>query len=192
MKRGRPFAIGTLYTEGNAGAVQKAMSQLVKQGKVVRVERGIYSRPKNLKNLPTIYYIADAIEVARVWAKARNYKLVSQGAESASRLALQNQTPMKTIFWSDGPSRTFKIARQEVHVRHKSASRLKWHNKPEGELLRALNCVSPESTPITAIQIALKRLNLSNQEKSVVIEKLLKEKQLSQWKQKLSQVMLSL
>ena len=60
MKRGAPFSIERFYTLGSVSAVQKKMSRLVKEGKVVRVAKGIYSRPKPLIISPTMNIVAKA------------------------------------------------------------------------------------------------------------------------------------
>ena len=49
MKRGTPFSIEGFYSLGTTTSVQKAMSRLAKEEKIVRVAKGIYSRPKPLK-----------------------------------------------------------------------------------------------------------------------------------------------
>ena len=54
MKRGIPFSISGFYSLGSRASVQQAMSRLVKEGLLVRIERGFYSRPKPLKNLPSV------------------------------------------------------------------------------------------------------------------------------------------
>ncbi|MFP5628712.1 hypothetical protein ACLD11_21820, partial [Salmonella sp. 741265116_PST] len=40
MKRGIPFSISGFYSLGSRASVQQAMSRLVKEGLLVRVERG--------------------------------------------------------------------------------------------------------------------------------------------------------
>ncbi|EHA7035690.1 hypothetical protein JMG14_003692, partial [Salmonella enterica] len=64
MKRGVPFSISGFYSLGSRASVQQAMSRLVKEGLLVRVERGFYSRPKPLKNLPSVNVVASANAVA--------------------------------------------------------------------------------------------------------------------------------
>ena len=42
MKRGTPFSIEGFYSLGTTTSVQKAMSRLAKEEKIVRVAKGIY------------------------------------------------------------------------------------------------------------------------------------------------------
>ena len=130
MKRGVPFSITGFYALGNRTSVQKALSRLAQEGVVERVSKGIYVRPKPLPSMPSIKTTASAEQVAKVWAKEHGYKLVSQGQEAAYRLGLQTQAPMRTIFWSNGPSREFRIGNEVVEVRHITEQKLRWGNAP--------------------------------------------------------------
>ena len=188
MQRGTPFTIEKFYSLGSVTAVQKAMSRLTKEGEIVRVAKGIYSRPKPLAALPSIKITAKAEDVAITWAKANHYKMVPQGLESAYRLGLQTQAPLKTVFWSSGPSRVFKVGNEEVQIKHTANFKLRWQHRPEGELLRGLMFVSPEHTSMQQLSTALKRLNISHEEKLVVINKLLNNSSLRTWKNKLSSI----
>lgn len=181
MKRGIPFSIEKFYSLGSATAVQKTMSRLTEAGEVVRVAKGIYSRPKPLASIPSITIAATAEDVVKTWAKARRYKMVPQGLEAAYRLGLQTQSPLKTVFWCSGPSRTFRVGNQEVEVKHTSRDKLQWADKPEGELLRGLMLSSPEHTTAQQLSMALRRLNISQEEKLTVVNKLLNNHSLFVW-----------
>ena len=192
MKRGIPFPIERFYTLGTTTSVQKAMSRLAKEGVIVRVAKGIYSRPKPLPSFPSIKITAKAEEIAKTWARAHQYKLVPQGLEAAYRLGMQTQAPIKSVYWTTGPSREFKIGNEVVQVKHTTATKLRWENKPEGTLLRGLLSLSPEHTPISTLKIALKRLNLHEKESLHVIHKLSRVSILNMWKSKLNQLESSL
>lgn len=181
MKRGTPFSIEKFYSLGSATAVQKTMSRLTKEGEVVRVAKGIYSRPKPLTSIPSIKMVATAEDVVKTWAKTHGYKMVPQGLEAAYRLGLQTQAPVKTVFWCSGPSRNFRVGNQEAEVKHTSRSKLQWAHKPEGELLRGLMFSSPEHTTVQQLSVALRRLNLSPEEKLTVVNKLLNSHLLAVW-----------
>ncbi|QEY17817.1 hypothetical protein D0C16_18560 [Cellvibrio sp. KY-GH-1] len=188
MQRGVPFPIGSFYELGSETSVQKAFSRLVKEGVVARVSKGFYARPKPLPSLPSIKTTASANEVARAWAKKHGYKLVSQGLESAYRLGFQTQAPMKAVYWSNGPSREFKIGNQIVEVRHIAERKLRWENKPEGALLRGLLVTPPQSVEVSDLKRAVQRLSLSASEVKMITRKLSSLPQLSEWKSKLQQL----
>ena len=187
MKRGTPFSINGFYSLGSHTSVQKAMSRLTKEGIITRVSRGYYVRPKPLKSVPPIQMTTSAEQVARAWARDNGYKLVHQGQESAYRLGLQTQAPVKTIFWSNGPSRRFSIGNEVVEIRHTGKQKLRWAGLPEGALLRSLSVLLPESVELPALLTAFKRLSLSEQEAKTVLHKLNNIPLTQAWQQKLQQ-----
>ena len=188
MKRGVPFSIESFYSLGTTTSIQKAMSRLSKEGAIVRVAKGIYSRPKPLPSIPSIKIAAKAEEVAKTWARSRHYKIVPQGLEAAYRLGMQTQAPVKTVYWTTGPSREFKVGNEKVQVKHTTATKLQWINKPEGAFFRGLLSLSPEHTQVSALKMAIKRLNLHEKETINVIHKLSHSPMLKLWKVKLNKL----
>lgn len=188
MKRGIPFSITGFYTLGSRTSVQKAFSRLAQEGVLERVSKGFYVRPKPLPSMPSIKTTASAEQVARVWAKVHGYKLVSQGQEVAYRLGLQTQAPMKTIFWSNGPSREFKIGNEVVEVRHITEQKLRWGNGPEGALLRGLLVTPPESVEVSNLKTAFSRLSISGSEVREILHKLSALPLLQGWQNKFRQL----
>jgi hypothetical protein len=160
MKRGLPFSIAGFYALGSRTSVQKSLSRLAKEGIVERVSKGFYVRPKSLPSMPSITVGASAEQVVKAWAKTNGYKMVRQGQEVAYRLGFQTQTPMKIIFWSNGPSREFKIGNEVVEVRHISHHKLRWEGAPEGELLRGMLVTRPASVEVSNLKRAFERLSL--------------------------------
>ena len=185
IQRGVPFPIDSFYELGSETSVQKAFSRLAKEGVVARVSKGFYARPKPLASLPSIKTTASANEVARAWAKKHGYKLVSQGLESAYRLGFQTQAPMKAVYWSNGPSREFKIGNQVVEVRHTAERKLRWENKPEGALLRGLSVTPAEAVEMNTLINAFKRLKLNGTEVKTVLLKLRQFPLSKSWQTKL-------
>jgi len=90
MQKGTPFPVERFYSLGSVTSVQKAMSRLTQQGVLVRVAKGMYTRPKPLKHLPSIKMTAKAEDVAVAWAKVNGYKLVPQGAGSCLSAGVTN------------------------------------------------------------------------------------------------------
>ncbi|OUR86610.1 hypothetical protein A9Q81_28205 [Gammaproteobacteria bacterium 42_54_T18] len=188
MKRGAPFSITGFYTLGSRTSVQKAISRLAQEGGIERVSKGYYVRPKPLPSMPSITTTASAEQVAKVWAKEHGYKLASQGQEAAYRLGLQTQAPMKTVFWSTGPSREFKVGNQVVEVRHTSSQKLRWEKEPEGALLRGLLVTPPEAVEVSGLKKAIQRLSLTPAEARTAIKRLIELPLLTSWQSKLQQL----
>lgn len=172
IKKGIPFTLNGFYRLGSTAAVQKAMARLAKKGTIVRVSRGIYARPKPLKTIPTLKTTANAEQIARLWAKERGYKLASQGMEDAYRLGLQTQAPMRTVFWSNGPNREFKVGHSIVIVKTVSSNLLRWINRPEGALLRGLFIMANYKVTLAMLKTAFRRLSLREDQIKPMLNKL--------------------
>ncbi len=188
MQKGSPFPIEKFYALGSVTSVQKAMSRLTQQGVLIRVAKGMYARPKPLTNLPSIKMTAKAEDVAMAWAKVNRHKLAPQGLEAAYRLGLQTQAPVKTVYWSSGPSREFKIGNQSVIVIHTTSTKLRWVSQPVGVFYRALLILSAEHTSVEKLKKAISRLELSASETISALQKLQLVPQLRKWQHKLQQV----
>lgn len=188
MRKGVPFPIESFFELGTESAVQKAFSRLAKAGEIVRVSKGFYVRPKLIESLPGAKVMPSPEEVAQAWARAHGYKLVAQGFEAAYRLGLQTQAPVRTIYWTNGPSREFKVGHAVVQVKHVAASKLKWPNQPEGLILRSLSVMEPEHFKPELFRKVFKRLSLNGSEKARVLKNLKYSTLNAQWREKLAQV----
>jgi hypothetical protein len=172
---------------GSSESVQKTLSRLAQEGVVERVAKGIYVRPKPLASMPSIKITASAEQIAKKWAQQHGYTLVRQGVESAYRLGLQTQAPVKTVFWSNGASRTFSIGNEVVEVRHVAESKLRWKSRPEGELLRSFTVTPANSVKLSGLKKAISRLKLSESESRTAIRKLKSTHLPEGWHAKLEQ-----
>ena len=188
MQRSKPFSITGFYTLGSRTSIQKSFSRLAKTGEVVRVGKGLYVRPKPLKSIPTLKITASADQVARTWAKEHGYTLVSQGLEGAYRLGLQTQAPVKTIFWSNGPSRSFKIGNETIEVKQVSNKKLKWPGSSEGAIFRGFLTLSPISVGKEEMKAALIRLNIPKESYSSLFKKLKSNLLSKAWQAKLEEL----
>ncbi|MBQ0759003.1 MAG: type IV toxin-antitoxin system AbiEi family antitoxin domain-containing protein [Zhongshania sp.] len=188
IQRGTPFSITGFYALGSHTSVQKAFSRLAKQGVVERVSKGFYVRPKPMVSMPLVKVTTSAENVAKAWAREHGYKLVGQGQEAAYRLGFQSQAPMKKVFWSNGPSREFRVGNQVVEVRRISNQKLRWQNMPEGALLRGLLVTPPESVEVSELKQAMRRLSLTPTEERLAVKKLCALPLLNGWQAKLEQL----
>lgn len=188
MRKGIPFSTRQWSDLGSASAVQKALSRLAQSGEIERVSKGIYVRPKTLSAAPSITLSPSATVLAKHWAKIRGYKLVPQGEEAAYRLGFQTQAPMKTVYWSNGPSRHFKQGNEVVIIKHTSESRLKWPGLPEGELYRSMLVTEPSSVPNKAWSQIFKRLEVPQGEVQSIFARLHKATLPRGWETKLQEI----
>ncbi len=172
-KKAHPFLIGAFYDLGSARQVRAAFAVCVKTGELKRLARGVYARPKHIRfsNKP---YFGSAEDLARLWAKQFGYVLVPQAMESAYRVGLQTQMPLRKIYWTNGHSRKFQIGNELIEVRKRqNQSGLLLSNTPAGVLYRGLSVFEPRSLKLQQLQTACERLALTENERAKMKRRLL-------------------
>ena len=107
-RQGGAVTIHELLGAGPRPAVDQALSRLVRQGRILRVGRGLYARPKISKILkepmtPSPYQLAQA------WARKNGLRIIPHGAYAANLLGLSTQVPAKIIYYTNGRTKTLKM-----------------------------------------------------------------------------------
>ena len=119
-KRGSLFFIEDFLSFGNSKAVSKALERLVKKGEIVRVARGIYTRPEKDPILGTV--LPSSEQVAKAIAKRDKARIVPTGVLALNMLGLSSQVPMNLVYLTDGAARTINLGKRKI-VLKKSAPR---------------------------------------------------------------------
>ncbi len=100
---------------GTRANVDQALTRLARRGELLRVGRGMYTRPVRSRfgvRPPSSRAITKAI------SERTGETIVSSGAVAANALGLSTQVPMREMFLTSGPSRTLKLGRREIEMRH--------------------------------------------------------------------------
>ncbi len=99
------------------GTVDMTLAALLSDGTIRRLARGLYDHPRQSKLLETPA-APDLNEVA--WALARRYRwsIIPEGALAAHLLGLSTQVPARSVYISDGPTKTITIGRQTIHFKN--------------------------------------------------------------------------
>ncbi len=132
---GEPLPAALFRGLGSRAAVDQALSRLVKAGKIERVARGVYMRPKEGRFGPVP---PPALRVAQALAESSGAAVQVHGAEAASRLGLSTQVPARPAFLTTGPTRRVRLGKQVVEIRHASPRKLAMAGRPAGLALTAL------------------------------------------------------
>ncbi len=145
---GEPFVSSSLLSLGSRAAVDQALTRLTKEGAILRVARGVYVRPRENRFVGKV--MPGTQEIVTALAEARGEKLQVNGAEAVLALGLSTQVPMKSVFYTSGPSRKIHVGCQEVLLKHANPRLLAFGNGPVGMAFAALwymgkNQVTPET-----------------------------------------------
>lgn len=181
LEPARPIPYRLFRGFGSNSSTHRAVGQLCEEGHLTRVMTGFYVRPKKLKSLPNITVTCSPEDLAKAWAKERNYILTTTGFEEAYRLRFQTQAPIQTQFWTNGPNKTFEIGNALVFAKHVPDDLLLWHDLPEGRLYRALQEINPKYTRSRDFRKALSILYSSDKKRKCAVLLLLQNRSIQAW-----------
>ncbi|MEC4722773.1 DUF6088 family protein [Noviherbaspirillum sp. CPCC 100848] len=122
-------------------AIDQAFTRLTKDGRLLRVGRGLYVAPV-VSRFGTRPPAPEKV-VAAV-AHQKGEVAVSHGAADANALGLTTQVPVKEVFLSSGPSRTLHLGRRIIDVRHAPRWQLILGTSRAGMAVRAMAWLGKE------------------------------------------------
>jgi hypothetical protein len=138
LKRAQSQGRGSVFTPadfldlGSRSNVDQTLARLVARDQLRKLAWGLYDYPRVSARLGVLSPAPD--KVAK--ALAADASLQTPGPIAANQLGLTTQVAAKTVYLTDGPSRSAKIGQQTITLKH--ASRLPAAGKPAGDVYQAL------------------------------------------------------
>lgn len=166
--RGAVFTPNDFLDLGGRDAVDKALSRLTARGVIRRLARGLYEYPREHPELGTLS--PDLERVAKALAGKNRIRLQPAGAYAANLLGLSEQVPARIVFLTDGPSRTVKIGRQEIHLRRTTPRNMAAAGRLSGLLMQAFRSLGRQH--ITRQRLARLKQTLPAKERKQLIKDL--------------------
>jgi Family of unknown function (DUF6088) len=167
-KRGAMFTPSDFLDLGSRRAVDLALHRLIEKKILRRLARGLYEYPREHPELGTLS--PDIQKVAKALAGKDRIRLQPAGAYATNLLGLSEQVPAKAVFLTDGPSRTVKIGRQEIQLRHTTPRNMAAAGRLSGLLMQAFRHLGQEH--ITAQRMAHLKRTLPAKERKQLIKDL--------------------
>ncbi len=125
---------------GSRAAIDQALSRLAREGKLLRVSRGVYVAPISSRfgaRPPAPEKVVESLA-------AQNGEVVAaHGATAANALGLTRQVPIREVYLTSGRTRKLKLGRSEVLIKHVPRWMLSLGNGPTGAAVRALAWMGP-------------------------------------------------
>ena len=142
---------------GSRGAVDQALSRLVRGGRLRRVGRGLYDLPRfsRLLGCPAPVDLAAAIEAL---ARRDGAGVMPDGLSAAHQLGLTNAVPAKPCYVTDGTSRAVTIDGRTVVFRHAGPTVMRWAGRPSAPVFQALRWLGPDAARDGQVASTLKRI----------------------------------
>lgn len=113
---GHVFSARDFLDLGSRAAVDQALARMATGGQVRRIDRGLYDLPRAHPRVGLLWPSAD--DVARAVARATDSHVKASGPLAANALGLTTQVPAQATYLTDGPSRTVRVGRLQVALRH--------------------------------------------------------------------------
>ena len=121
---------------GTPHAVGMSLLRLVRDGHIRRLARGLYDWPKTH---PVLGPLSPPVEaIAEALTGRDGTRLQASGAYAANLLHLSDQVPAKVVYHTDGASRSVRVGRQTITLKHAAPSRLRAHDRTSGLVIQAL------------------------------------------------------
>jgi hypothetical protein len=127
---------------GARSSVYRALGDLARTGTLRRLDRGLYYYPELNARLGAISPAPEL--VARAIARVARSQIQLAGAGAANVLGLSKQVPARSVYLTDGPSRTVRIGRQVLELRHAPPEELQGAGTPAGMAVQALRFLGVE------------------------------------------------
>ena len=142
---------------GSRGAVDQALSRLVKAGHLRRVGHGLYDMPRMsivLKRAAPV----DLDSAIEALARRDGVRIMPDGLVAASQLGLTNAVPAKASYLTDGSTRTLTIDGRTVRFRHAGPRVMQWAGRSAAPVVQALRWLGPDMAADAQVVTTLRRL----------------------------------
>ena len=130
------FTPGNFAELGSPTALRKALSRLVKAGKLRRVRQGLYDLPRQH---PIIGQTPPDVEgTVRALMHGSHAQWQFSGAYAANALGLTEQVPSKIVILTDGVPRKVQLGKLTLVFRRAAPRNLLGAGRPAGMVIQAL------------------------------------------------------
>ncbi len=141
--RGWAFSSSDLLEKFSRAQADNLLFELLKQGKIRRVTRGIYDYPK-YSELLNQTLSPDIDQVARAFARKFNWRIEVSGESALNMLGLSTQIVAKYIYLSDGKSKTYDIMGTTLEFKKSSLKNIGFKYKESSLIVQALKALGQE------------------------------------------------
>ena len=156
--RGWAFSSSDLLEKFSRTQADNLLSELVKQGKIRRVTRGIYDYPKYSELLKQTLS-PDIDQVARAFARKFNWRIEVSGDSALNMLGLSTQVVAKYIYLSDGGNRTYDIMGTTLEFKKSSLKNIGFKYKESSLIVQALKALGQEHIANSTIKKIRKQID---------------------------------
>ena len=155
---------GTIFTcrdfrdVADPNTVKQTISRLAQSGSLRRLFRGFYDKPRYNSFLGE-YVAPDTSEVAKAIARSNGWTIGPSGDHALNELGLDTQVPMKAVYVSDGPNRTYRMGKRTIEFRHRTEREITGLSPITIAVIQALKALGREGTDERVLSSLRRRLS---------------------------------
>ncbi len=155
--RGWAFSANDFLAKFSRQQADNVLSDLLKDGKIRRVCRGIYDYPKYSEFLKQ-ELSPDIDQVARAFARKFNWRIEVFGDTALNMLGLSTQVVARYVYLSDGPNRSYDILGTTLEFKKSSLKNIGFKYKESSLIVQALKTLGKERVTEEVIETIRKRI----------------------------------
>jgi len=125
-------------------SVDKLLHQLVRQGKLRRIGRGLYFLPRFNSFLKCEIHPSHE-RIAQAVARKHRWTIIPHGAIAANLLGLSQQVPAKAVYLSNGPTKTVRAGQLTIQFRHIEPKEQDFRRYDSAVIVQALRYMGKEN-----------------------------------------------
>lgn len=142
--KGYAFSTNDFIKEFSTNSIDKALSNLTKQGKIRRIARGLYDYPK-YSDFLQMQLGPDIEQVAFAIARKFNWKIEISGNSALNILGLSTQVPGTYLYLSNGANRKYTINENiTIEFKKSALKNIGFKYKESSLIVQALRALGKE------------------------------------------------
>ncbi len=138
--RGSVFSQRDLVHLGSRAAIDKALQRLERAGRIRRLCRGLYAYPRH-SSLLGRELTPDIEQVARALARKFGWRIQPSGPVAQNIIGLSTQVPARSVYFSDGPTRSYQIGTTTLEFNHIALKEAGFKHRESAVIVHALKAL---------------------------------------------------
>ena len=167
LQPGSVFVTSDFADIAPTGAINMSLSRLADSGRIRRILRGIYDKPRfsKLLNEPVA---ADPSKVAYAIARKNRWSIIPMGDTALNLLRLSTQVPAVWQYVSDGPYKEYSYDNVHISFRRTSNKEATGYSYMTGLIIQGLRALGKDHVDEAVIRILSQQL--SSEEKKALLD----------------------
>ena len=142
--QGKIFSINDFYELGTKNTIKSVLYRLNKEGKIVRLLDGLYTKPKYSKILKEYSY-PNTNAVAKKIADKFSWTIAPAGDTALNYVGVSTQVPNEYIYISDGAYREYLYRNKKIIFKHTTNRNITSYSRELSILIQAIKALGKDN-----------------------------------------------